>query len=63
MEITCLNLKSNIMWETEVRLLMVAFVKNRRTFKNVESDLIKKYGRISVKQFRLEALERLKNEH
>jgi hypothetical protein len=51
------------MWETEVHLLMVAFVKDRRTFKNVESDLIKKYGRISVKQFRLEALERLKNEH
>lgn len=63
MEITCLNLKSNTMWETEVHLLMVAFVKDRRTFKNVESDLIKKYGRISVKQFRLEALERLKNEH
>lgn len=51
------------MWETEVHLLMAAFVKNRKTFKSVENALINKYGRTSVQQLRLEALERLRNGH
>ena len=47
------------MWEQEVLLLMRALVGNRRIYRKIEDKLISYYGRLTVEQFRREALERL----
>jgi len=48
------------MWEREVLILMRALIGNRRIYKKVEDKLTKQYDRLSVEQFRREALERLR---